>query len=259
MSDVKKVSKGGSSLKKLNYVSLPDIHFALNDSFSFKSQNYPDDFLGNSCAYLSSSFMNQIPFLSLTSPDIIQSTIAELGHNVKRKLFNSTKSLQNKLQFIEDKIKFPRGFIDDDGVNVELKYHGTEMIRENIIFPEMDDSIVFNLSCTENLKDFVIDPTEICQMTEKLNESFSEEGTFDLFNVLVEKLNDFNQNFTSNESAKKSFPFKQMLPLKDIEIIKKLFGKSLESGWIINYIDNFKALNDKYLEFQEHPDRKSVV
>lgn len=251
MSDVRKVSKVGSSLKKVNYVSLPDIHFALNDSFSFKYQNCPDDFIANSCGYLSSSFMHQIPFLSLTSPDIIQSTIAELGHNVKRKLFNSTKSLQNKLQFIEDKMKFPKGFLDGDLLNVDC--HSTEMIRENIIFPEMDDSIVFNFSCTENVKDFVFDPTEICQMTEKLDESFNEEGTFVLFNVLIEKLNDFNQSLTTNESAKKCFPFKQMLPLKHIEIIRNLFNRSLEYGWIINYVDNFKALNEKYLEFQEHP------
>nr|XP_024217317.1 uncharacterized protein LOC106689512 isoform X2 [Halyomorpha halys] len=253
MSDVKKFSKGGSYMKKLQYYSLPDIHFSLNDSFSFKAQNCPDDSLANSCTYLSSSFMHQIPFLSLTSPDIIQSTVAELGHNVKRKLFSSTKSLQNKLQFFEEKIKFPKGFLDGDVLDIELKYCSKDTIRENIIFPKMDDSIVYNISCPENVKNFVFDPTEICLMAEKLDESFNEESVFILFNILVEKLNDFNQHLTTNENAKKSFPFKQMLPLKHIEIIRNLLNRSLECGKIIDYVVSFKALNGKYLELQDHP------
>ncbi|XP_075234900.1 WD40 repeat domain-containing protein pink isoform X2 [Lycorma delicatula] len=209
----------------------------------------------------------QIPFLPLSSPDVIHDALLEIGCNVSDKITTSKKTLKDKWQILEGKLKLSskventRTAFDfkssDDNVDDDFS---KQMIDGDSIKDEGDDYdepvIVSNKTDygnkTNQQKFIAADLINICCELDKLE----NERRISMLNeflscvlITYKKYNDFlvgNNNFMLSTSSAinttgtgqiKYFPFHRYLPKNYVLMIKQLFHDSLKTNELLHRLN----------------------
>ncbi|RZF46954.1 hypothetical protein LSTR_LSTR011222 [Laodelphax striatellus] len=208
-------------------------------------------------------------FLPLSSPDIIHDALIEIGHNMSGKLMNGTKTLKDKWQGLEGKLKFSK--VDNTFQKMNAK--SNEVIRNNMnkvvngvsengerstngdVLPngningeaEEEEEIVIGrkLISNNNSGFAAAEILNLCHKLEGLeNGHCIDNQSLDKFFETV--LTTYNRyfDFVSNNSRKnkpdiKYFPFNQFLPEKYVGVVQSVFQNSLRSGEVMKRVTAF--------------------
>lgn len=228
-----------------------ELHECLNDNRNHITAN--DIYLHYS--------MHSVPFLPVSSPDIIHDALVEIGLNMSGKLANSTKTLRDKWQVLEGKLKLSK---TDNYEALDVRKNGDEIVSQdqNEQVEDCDEEIIVNnqnrsknkaQSTLPNIN--VTELTSLCDELEKKNQERRPNIINQVISNVLSVHNQYSQNLV-DKSFKinvDSFPFSQYLSNTSILVLQNVFHDSFKTGAILQWLNNEKSNLMKEFNLKLYP------
>lgn len=207
-----------------------------------------------------------IPFFPLSSPDIIHDALMEIGSNVSGKFVNSTRTLRDKWQILEGKLKLskqneyeqldvrPEGYIDESFLQENC---ADTTVQEDEFITKSQTKL--KNSCHPNID--VSEITTLCMECDK-QDSLRNESIENILNKIMILYKEYSQSLVSNEKSKFNldiFPFSQYLNKKTLLVIQNVFHESFRTGAILQWLHAQQGILSEEDSKDFHPEELKVV
>ncbi|CAH0386819.1 unnamed protein product [Bemisia tabaci] len=201
------------------------------------------------------------PFLMLANPDAFHDTLLELGTNVTEKLVDGTRSLHEKWQILEGKLRLLKSDTNNEESIISDNYLNSKS-RVNIV-PDFDEtqSIVDRpRKKKSHLPDInITNMLQICDELDNLLEGdLKADNVFKFLNEVVKLFSDYQSKLkklkTTANLQSSLLPFSRYFKEKEIFIIQRVFHEALKSDLITEWHqENESALKNLNFKKSNYP------